>query len=546
MAEQPTSVTGRLGFWILIGLLFCLYVLTISRVSSVDAYYYFNDLEKGDLYELCHPHHLAYELVGKAWFEGWRMLGYGGRSAWPLKLMSLFGSVGALVLFGKTLQLLFPRGYVAFGLLLVLGLSYLPWHYATEGEPVAFFLFFACLNIYFLVRLNGKDKVGVHDAARVGFASGLGVLFHQALVFALPIALVILWRRSAPTSRLRVTMVFIVIAGIVVVVPYLVAALLIFGGETPQKFLLWSTGYLDEFAGGYGRSHNFVPTVILRGFATAFLGGTALKTYLYGQAPKDMGFVKALFPFLVLFGALGGGLVALLFRWRRWGVTTRRTLAIMLIFTAVFTVATIYWEPSNRKFWAPTMPGLILLAGAGWFIVRNGNRPMGRVRYGLDAGLSGLVLLLLLGNLFGGILHKHQMRDEQQELSLKLQKIYQSGDLVVMQGDRLWQSLDYHFQDIHSIGIIAYSNPEWVAADTTLHYAARAMRMVLMKGHTGYVSSGVSDEFLAFLHEAMADTGEQLVQSHLFSFADSEQLDLVYDLYDLKLARIQPEANSIE
>ncbi len=548
MADSGFTITGWRGLWVLALLLLGLQVLTISGVGSVDAYYYFNDLETGDLFMLCHPHHLAYELVGKVWFEGWRLLGYGGRSALPLKLMSLFAAAGALLVFGKTLQLLFPRGALPYLLILLLGMSYLPWHYATEGEPVEFFLFFSCWIIYLLVRLYEQDEVRTRDAWLLGLATSLGVLFHQALVFAVAIVLVVLWRRAGPVSRTRLSLIYLAVTGMLVAIPYFVAGLLILEEFTPGKLLLWSSGYLDEFAGSYGGGHNFQPGVILRGVAGAFLGGSALKPYLYGQLPRDSGFLRALLPFAVLFTVLGAGLLALALRWRRLESSRREPLLVVLLFTAVFTAAAIYWEPVSRKFWAPMVPGLLLLVGAGWQALGSG-----RVR---NAALATLALALLLGNLYGGILHKHGMRDTRQELSLRLQEIYRPGDLVVLKGNRLWQSLDYLFRDIRSLGVMIYANPAWAVADTTLSHAARALRETLWRGNTGYVSSEVRDDLLAALPEMMPEVMPEmgtesgmeietanpqqsgpahLVQTRLFSFADSEQMELVYDLYRLKL-----------
>ncbi len=512
---------------LLTGLLLILYTATFSGVSSVDAYYYFGNIDSGSLASLCHPHHLAYLLVGKGWFMLWRIFGYHGTALLPLKQMSLFGALGVLILFARTLSVLFPRGVAASCLLLALGTSYLPWHYSTEGEPVIFFQFFSLWILYLLVRWYFEPEPASGLAWKLGLAVGLGTLFHQSLVFAVPLSVAALLHRGQPSARISLLGKFLLPALILIAVPYIGLGFAVTNSHDPRTLVAWSTGYLDEFSGTYGLARNLHPRPILSGLASAFLGGTALKPYLLQHKPFDAGFLLAVSVFIFVLGSVGAGLLAVIFSLRRFEPPLRRGLLAVAVFTGVFLAAAIYWEPGNRKFWAPVEPGLIILMGAGLMgMPRLGpriilSRRMGKTVLGL------LCLVLVVGNLGGGILHKHRAKDLESKLALGLLEIYQPGDLLVMPADRLWQSVDYNFPEIRSAGVFAYANPAWAAQDTTMDFAAKSLWQTLTAGKTGYVSSRVEKDLsarIAALAQAAGDPAHgKLKKTFLFRFNDFEQ-----------------------
>lgn len=542
------------GLWPTVAVLLVLYVLTISRVSSIDAYYYFNDLERGSLPALLHPHHLVYELLGWVWYAIWKLLGWAGRAALPLKLLSLVGAGGALWLFGGAARRAVGAGAPAWLLTLALGLCYLPWHYATEGEPVAFFLLFGCWFLSLAVRLadaegataagpparpaarpDGSHEITPRWAAVTGAVAGVGVLFHQALALALPVAAWCLWRAAAPAHRRAAALAFLGTAAAVVLVPYAVAGWLATGSARPGTLVAWATGYLEEFGGRHGQARNFSLAALGRGASGAFLGGSSLKGYVFGGAGRDLGYWAALLPYAGVAAALGAGLAGLAARRRRLPETARRALPGVLLLGLVFLAAALYWEPGNRKFWAPILPCLLLLAGWGWRAWAAGASRRGA------AAASGaaivLVALLAAGNLTGGILHKHRERDDRQTLGRRLQEIWRPGDMAVLEADRLWQAVDYHFPGLRTVPVHRYASVAFAAADTTLPAAARAAGEALMRGYRVYASSAVLEELLAKLRAGDPDLMPGLEPRRLFAFHDSEEPHRRAELFVLQVVQ---------
>ncbi len=495
-----------------------LYALTSPRVHSIDAYYYYHDLEHGDLRALLHPHHLVYELLGKGSFELWRVLGYAGRPALPLQALSLGAVAGALLLFGRLARRACGPGILAWLLLAILGVSYLPWHYAGEGEPVAFFLLFACAYLCLLERLVAGPPLATRGALAAGLLCGLGVLFHQSLAFALPLLAWTLWKAEAPERRAGRTLALLGAAIGLVGAAYLVGGRLATGSWRPDTLYRWATGYLEEFGGRFGQRRNFRPFPIAQGAYGAFLGGSSLKGILLGGARLDPRQWLVLAPYAGVAGALGAGLIALLAGWRKLPEGQRRLAAPVALFGLIYVAAAIFWEPDNRKFWAPVLPSVLLLTAAG-----------GRVWFGSRAGralsiaaAAGLGVVLLGGNLAGGILQKHAQRDSQQALSLRLLELWQPGDLVVLEGNRLWQSLDYNYPRLRTTPVHRYASAAFAAADTTLLHAALAARETLGGGHRVFVSSDVLADLLRKLSAIDAAEAARLEPRPLFSFVDSE------------------------
>jgi len=123
---------GRTRSLLFIGsLLLFLAVLPGNHSEAEDAFEYSRLIEAGQGARLFHPHHLLYLPAQKAVFHAAQMLGYGGRSYYVARAVSMFSGAAALVLFflialrlggtsdGRlplmaTLGLLFSYGFVRY------------------------------------------------------------------------------------------------------------------------------------------------------------------------------------------------------------------------------------------------------------------------------------------------------------------------------------------------------------------------------------------------------------------------------------------------
>jgi len=535
MAATILQTINRHSTLFLTGLMGILYAVTFSFVGSVDAYYYFNNIDSGAFEELCHPHHLAYLLLGKGWMLVWQAPGYSGGSFLPLKVMSLLGGLGFLLVFRKLLALFIPRGLAANLLFLAMGCSYLTWHYSTEGEPVIFFQLFSVWILYLLVQWYSDPDPPARLALKMGIVVSLGTLFHQALFLALPLCAVAIIFSGGHGRRVSLLAKLFIPVFFLVAIPYATLGCVATHGFELKEVAAWSTGYLEEFTGVYGSASNLEPRRILRGLVSVFLGGSALKPYIYGGQAYDTWFWLAAMLQVLTLGLLGAGILSLILRWRSLELLQKKRLTAVVAFSLLFVAAAIYWEPASRKFWAPVSPGLILLAGVGFSGLR---KIAGKIALPPRAGesiIALLFLLLLVGNLQGGILHKHQAKDRQQNLGVELLKIFQPGDLLVMQADRIWQSVDYNFPQIENAGVFLYVNPEWAAADTTLGYAARSLWETLQSGGTGYVSSDVDERITRHLPVSNDPSSPEIEKRLLFQFMDQEQTHKKSELWSWRL-----------
>ncbi len=520
VSESPLSSTNRVRYLVIILGFGAVYLLTRSRVASIDALYYFRDMTSAWGGHFLHPHHLLYEPAVKLWCEMWWALGYGGAADSLVKSFSLIGSLGALIAFARCAVLLVGRGFLGWVFLLCFGFSYLPWHYASQGEPVAFFLCFSCLNLYLLLDLLGRTEATPGSVRWLGLANVFGVLVHQALIFVIPISAVVIWFRTPPGSRSGRVALFLVICLGAVLLLYGLGALVALDRVDPVRFLAWSTGYLEEFAGVYGRADLIFSTAALRGLTLAFLSGNALKAYFFEGAIPGTGYWLALVPIGVLAVFLVWGLVLALIFARTAGGERRRQLLLLLAFAAVFGAAAIWWEPGNRKFWAPVVPCLLLLAGLGW-----GQRPQTRAgRLGVVSRLVPLVVVcgLLAGNLLGGILPKHRRSDEQQPLLTNLRQMYREGDVVILREDRLWLCVDYHCPQMTVFGVPPPRSDRYDPEQSILAAAGEAAAVALGSGSRVFITSELAPEVQTRLAVLLPETAPQVEQRQLFEFADPE------------------------
>lgn len=207
-------------FFIFVGV-FLFYSKTgiTNHTEADDAFEYAHMVEVDHHPWEYHPHHLIYGGFTKALYNTAKLMGYNERSYSFLLSISAFFATGTLFLF-----YLFCRRFyhflplaagVATGLL---GLSYGFWRYACEVEVVVPAGFFSLLAIYLALRFcSCKSHV-----IGTGFVAGVSVLFH--IMNGIPAFIIIpffyLFQR-----KIRSALIYLMIAGFVVFIAYLLAAL---------------------------------------------------------------------------------------------------------------------------------------------------------------------------------------------------------------------------------------------------------------------------------------------------------------------------------
>jgi hypothetical protein len=152
-------------------------------------------VELGDLRHLTHGNHLAYGLLGVAWTEVWRLLGFKGQALLCLQsLDSVLGGLGAGFFCRFLMRRLKSSPVVAVCSSAGLALSYAWWFWSLEAQVYI-------LGAVFLVLAADAAWAREPEPWLAGFYSGAAVLGHVGNAMFLFCALYLL-RRTGRTRGL--------------------------------------------------------------------------------------------------------------------------------------------------------------------------------------------------------------------------------------------------------------------------------------------------------------------------------------------------------
>ena len=417
-----------------------LYLSFRQHVFTIDSLYYLRDVEFGSWQRLLHPHHLLLEPILRGWWQLWQWFGWPGRAVTPLQMLNVIVTLGSLALAGRLLMSLMRDRAGTLLWWLLLSVVYLPWYHATQTEGVPLFALFATANLLWAASLPGRDRdapVTPRTAIAVAATIAMGVLIHQSLVLWAPLLAWMLGREAPMGRRWRYGVLTLAGAGSVVALTYLVAGAWAAGSLAPADLWRWATGYSQEFADRCGSLSYLLSADLPRGLASSVLTGEPLKAYAYGPRSADAVLIVRLVPFALLGLFVGASLMRLPAVLLGRDDAGRRALTNVLLLVLLGSLFAGWWEPSNRKFWAPVMPGLLALAAVGWCGWRH-RWP----RFSLLIAVLTVALTLAF-NLTGGILPRHLAHDDRQPLLVFLARSVRSHDTVILQEDRVWQAAVY-------------------------------------------------------------------------------------------------------
>ncbi|HOX25344.1 MAG TPA: hypothetical protein PLL30_12775 [Candidatus Krumholzibacteria bacterium] len=463
-----------------------LYLLPHQHMFTIDSLYYLWGAEFAHWRSLLHPHHVALELLWRGWWRTWEWFGWPGRAVIPFQALNLVVSLGALGVALRLFETLARDRLQALLWWSVLAVSFLPWFYATQAEGVPLYAFFGSASLLWAAALPGRGRTNP-PAARTAVALAAtivgGVAVHQSLVLWAPLLAWMLAREARPGRRLRLGALTLGLAAGGVLGCYLVAGAWAAADLSPGALGHWFTSYAEEFAGRCGSLRLLVSADVPRGLASALLTGTPLKPYLFGERPRDLALAVRLAPYAL------AGLIFLLAivrtpgAWRAREAPQRRALVNVALLVLVASLFAGWWEPSNRKFWAPVLPGLLALASVGWGAIAE-RRP--RVA---GAGMALLIATIAAFNLAGGILPRHHEHDDRQPLLVFLARRTGPADAVVLREDRVWQCAVY-FQNARLVHGIPGERSDRDDPEHSVFLAAVAdARRALEKGATLYVAA---------------------------------------------------------
>ncbi len=496
-----------------------LYLALRQHIFTIDSMYYLWDAEFAEWRRLLHPHHLALEPLLRAWWRLWQWFGWPGRAVAPIQILNILVSLGSLLVAARLLRLLLRDGATAVGWWLLLGVSYVPWYHATQAEGLPLFVIFGTLNLYWAARLPSHGEAPtVRTAVTVGGVIAGGVLIHQSLVLWAPLLAWMVGREAAPGVRWRYGLGTLFGAGAAVLACYLIAGAWATGSVAPVDLWRWFTGYTQEFAGRCGSLRLLFSADTPRGLASTLLTGAPFKPYAFGGRPMDAAFVLALLPFLLVGTLVAVGIGRLLIG-LVLGTTGDRdpgdrraviNVALLVLLGALFAG---WWEPANRKFWAPILPGLLALAAVGW-----SGWPRRRPRLGMVA-VTAAVALAFSFNLAGGILPRHRIHDDRQPMIMFLARVVQPADTVILQEDRVWQCALYFRpqQPVH--GLPGPNSDRDDHGHTVLREAVDAAVRTLSGGGALYVTASEWPQVEAEIEAALGPLPEPM---EVLRFGDAD------------------------
>ncbi|MEZ4389249.1 MAG: hypothetical protein R3D98_17015 [Candidatus Krumholzibacteriia bacterium] len=449
-------------------------VLTLRQhVFTIDSYYYLWDTEFADRSRLLHPHHLALQPLFRGWWRLWQWFEWPGRAVSPLQVLNLGLTLAGLAVAWRLLRRLAVAAAPAAAWCALLAVSYVTWSQATQADSLPLFALLASALLWWSARLALGPPPTSRTALAVGVTLAAGVLAHQVLVlWAIPLAWMV-GRRARGAGRWRLTLSCLGPAGALVLAGYVVAAAVATGSLAPASLWRWFTGYSEEFAGRYGLLANLTSREVPRGLLSAFLTGGPLKPYLYGGEPLGPAVVLRGGPFLMVPALLLAGFWRLQGAWRTASPDHRQAWVNLAVLVAVSALFAAWWDPGQRKFWAPVVTGLVALAAAGW---SSGPRAAGAVRTLPVAVIAAVVLGY---NLAGGILPRHVQRDALQPLVMFVARHVGPEDAVILREDRVWQAAIYFEPDkpVHGIpgALSDRDDPEHRVLEAALADARRAL-----------------------------------------------------------------------
>jgi len=169
----------RWGATIVATLLFLIYILGISNLSTIDGWGYAADIVNSS--NLLRPHHLLYTITGFYWVKIWHVFLPNAETIYLLKLMNtLCASVSAFILF-KLLRLVKVDAIQATIYTIIAGLSWGFLRFSIENETYTIPVMLAIWASYLFLKAENSAKTS--NMVYSGLLSASACLYHQIMFF---------------------------------------------------------------------------------------------------------------------------------------------------------------------------------------------------------------------------------------------------------------------------------------------------------------------------------------------------------------------------
>ncbi len=191
-------------------------------------------VELGNFKDLVHGNHLAYGVVGWAFFQVWRLLGYRGPALLCLQTLDTLLHAAAAGVFHSTLRRAGVNRATSAICAVGLAVSYAFWFWSLDAQVYPLSTFFMALTLREALAARPRP-------ARLGAYQGLAILGHVANVLFAPAAVYALWAGER-TTRPRRLAAWAATASVIVVCVYAWAGYFCVRPASADEVRVWLLG----------------------------------------------------------------------------------------------------------------------------------------------------------------------------------------------------------------------------------------------------------------------------------------------------------------
>ncbi len=352
---KPAS-TLLLGFGLGV---FCLFVyLSHLPVNyTYDGMVFSARIENPDtpLYDLFHPHHLIYTLLGRLFFLWGKTHGADWDGLVSLQFFDILtGVLGILIVFHLLVRETNDR-FISFLSALGLSFTFSYWYFSTSPGVRILATTTPLLAWYVLTYLK---KAAPLTALLLGGVHALAVLGHQTNLLLIPAFLGGIWcmNNRAVWDRLKMSFYYLTVLSVSVLSAYVFVGRFVYFKKNYETWLWWVFAYFHVQAwGGYTQQTGFQQGKFA--MLQAFLAKTRPEQTM--AAPFTFETVQIIFLYAVLI-ILSFLILRVKFFWDH----QRQLLWVGLLWIAAFVPFFIWWEPWNIEFWVSSTAPCWILMGA--------------------------------------------------------------------------------------------------------------------------------------------------------------------------------------
>lgn len=413
------------------GVVFLLYVATLSRYYTGDSIGYALAIEAGVPAYLLDPYHPLLHPLGWLFVQAWRLAGWTGRALLPLQVLNALGGALAAGLITSMARHLSR----SIGMAIAIGIGFAVsggiWLLSVEAEFVTIPLATTLLVLWGLLAVSPGQWQHAGYPILLGLGTTLAILSYLTGAFLVPVVLAGLWlddQLAGPRWRRHALRYVGTVAA--TTLPVLAVFLAVWsGGQGDRLRAALSGGSVYGEPTWFSLPHGvyaFLRGLIL--FPGLSLEGTTQDFLSQASLAGRVGFA------LTYLAVLAAALVPLVVAWRwraRLWPAQRRPLGILAVWTTLYAAFGFYWVPGDVSFWVQVLAAwwllMALLAGA--------RREESR-RWAF--GLAAAVAIVAFANAAFEVLPRHDLvRNRTYALATQVVAETSPGDLVLVRSDDL-------------------------------------------------------------------------------------------------------------